>query len=480
VTGAPPDAPLLDPLYRDTLVDGLLQPVTDVTQAALPLVQVTWRAVDALTFPLCISTEHPETGALSNISLARGNVVPCDHGRTVVEVLETLPSASGGRPGLVELALPQSPLTFQAEPDGATDAVERLRQDRHALDASPRAVEPAVQLTMVFPAAEVEIWTPVPDLLADHAFDRHFVVDVDLDGSATLRFGDDEYGRRPEGVEGITARYRIGNGLAGNLGYGALVHIVIPNDPTALALWPDVREVRQPLPTMGGVDAESIEAVRQLAPRAFQAEQFRAVTEADYEAAAAKLPAVAAAKCVFRWTGSWHTVVVAIHPRYPADLITAAGGRTRLSDRLASAVLQHLTRYKLAGYDLDVRAAQYVPLEIDVQICVAPGHFRGDVLEAVYRVLSNRLFPDGSTGFFHPSRLTFGQAVYLSQIYATVEWVPGVESAVVIRFKRYWALPNQELEHGVLPLGDGEITRLDNDPNFAENGVLRLTALGGL
>ena len=111
---------------------------------------------------------------------------------------------------------------------------------------------------------------------------------------------------------------------------------------------------------------------------------------------------------------------------------------------------------------------------------MAPGHFRGDVLEAVYRVLSNRLFPDGSTGFFHPSRLTFGQAVYLSQIYATVEWVPGVESAVVIRFKRYWALPNQELEHGVLPLGDGEIARLDNDPNFAENGVLRLTALGGL
>ena len=116
-------------------------------------------------------------------------------------------------------------------------------------DADKKGDKPAVQLTMVFPAAEVEIWTPVPDLLADHAFDRHFVVDVDLDGSATLRFGDDEYGRRPEGVEGITARYRIGNGLAGNLGYGALVHIVIPNDPTALALWPDVREVRQPLPT---------------------------------------------------------------------------------------------------------------------------------------------------------------------------------------------------------------------------------------
>jgi hypothetical protein len=470
------DPPLVDPLYRDTLLDGALQPVTDVTQAPLPLVQVTWREEDALSFALCLSTEHPETGLITNVSIARGNVVPCDHGRTIEESLP-LPRASGGRPGLLEVPLSQAPLTFQPGPTGPTGTVDRLRQERHALAASPRQVEPAVQLTIQFPPAEVEAWTPVPDLFEDRAFDRHFVVDVGNDGTATLRFGDDEYGRRPEGVEHITARYRVGNGRAGNLGSDALVHIVSPDD---LTHWPDVATVRQPRPTAGGVDAENIEEVRQLAPRAFQAEQFRAVTEADYEAAALTLPAVAAAKCTFRWTGSWHTVFVAIHPRKPSDLITQAGGRTRLRDELAHQVQQQLTRYKLAGYDLEIRTAQYVPLEIDMQICVARGHFRGDVLEAVYRALSNRQFPDGSTGFFHPSRFTFGQAVYLSQLYAAAERVAGVELAVVTVFKRYWALPNDELANGVIPLGDGEIARLDNDPNFAENGVLRLTALGGL
>jgi hypothetical protein len=41
-------------------------------------------------------------------------------------------------------------------------------------------------------------------------------------------------------------------------------------------------------------------------------------------------------------------------------------------------------------------------------------------------------------------------------------------------------MANDELEHGVIPMGPWEIPRLDNDPNFMENGVLRLTAVGGL
>ena len=133
-----------------------------------------------------------------------------------------------------------------------------------------------------------------------------------------------------------------------------------------------------------------------------------------------------------------------------------------------------------AGYDLELRTAQYVPLEISVQLCIAPGHFRGDVLEAVSRALSNRRAADGTVGFFHPSRFTFGQPVYLSQLYAAVEAVEGVDSALVLVFKRYWLLPSQELEQGVIPMGPWEIPRLDNDRNFPENGVLRLTAIGGM
>jgi predicted phage baseplate assembly protein len=330
---------------------------------------------------------------------------------------------------------------------------------------------------MNFPPNELEPWIPVPDLLESHPFDRQFVVETENDGSATLRFGDDEYGRLPADVLDITGRYRVGNGSAGNIGSGSLAHIV---SPVVLGSWPTVQKVRQPLPAYGGTEAESIEEVRQLAPRAFQAEQFRAVTESDYERAVLKLASVVAANCTFRWTGSWLTVFVAIHTRNPADLITETGGRTRLSESLERKARAQLMRYKLAGYDLEVRTAQYVPLEISVEICVARGYFRGDVLEGVSRALSNRQYADGTTGFFHPSRFAFGQGIYVSQLYDVVEKVEGVDSAVVKVFKRYWMIANNELENGLIPIGPLEIARLDNDPNFMENGVLRLTALGGL
>jgi predicted phage baseplate assembly protein len=368
------------------------------------------------------------------------------------------------------------PLTFQAMPaEPRYDDLGHLTSPRFDLTAVASDAQPAVSLLVHHPAGDPQLWLPEPDLLESHALDHQFVAEVDNDGIALLRFGDDQYGQSPVTATAVTAIYRIGNGRAGNLGSGALAHLALPASWTAT-----VAALRHPVPAVDGIDPQTIEEVRQLAPRAFQAEQLRAVTEADYEKAALKLPSVAAAKCTFRWTGSWHTVFVAVHPSDPADLVTAPGGRTTLSPALAAAVRAQLLRYKLAGYDLEVLTAQYVPLEIDLQLCVARGYFRGDVLTGVRRALSSRRNPDGTTGFFYPPRLTFGEDIYLSRIYAAVEHVPGVESAEVTVLKRFWTVAGDELATGVLPLADSEIARLDNDPNFAENGVLRLTALGGL
>ena len=465
-----------DPAYRDLLTsDGGLQRFR-TGDTPLPLLRVTWRRADALRFPLCLSARIPGRDPLFNLSVARGNIVLADHGRTVEEAFE--PARPVPADNIFRFRLRNGPLTMQCQPDKVDYdlTTARLVTPRTDLSCGVRQAQPAVALLIDFPASPHQLWKPVPDLLASPEAARHFTAEVENDGRPTLRFGDDEYGRRPVGADRFTAVYRVGNGREGNVGAEALAHVV---QPAVAPLWPLIRRIRNPLPAQDGTDAETIEEVRQFAPAEFRAEQFRAVVETDYTAAAGKLPEVAGAVATFRWTGSWYTVFVGVDPRDPEDLITEPGGRTRLAPGLARLVRNFLTRYKLAGYDLEIRSAEYVPLEIAFELCVGQGYFRGDVVEAVRQALSNRVNADGSRGFFHPDRFTFGQGVYLSEMYAAIEAVPGVESAFITLFRRFGKTDNGELAAGVLPVGPWEIARLDNDPAFQENGVLRITAGGG-
>jgi hypothetical protein len=486
-----------DPAYRDVLVGGVLTPRSAPGQATLPLQRIAWREADALGFALCLSAVTPEAGRIDPVSLALGNVAPADHGRTVVRQIVFDPSqdseGAADTPASGRWRLPwveDAPLTHQPMPAELEYAPDnRLLYGRHDLERDAREAMPAIVLMLDFPGGQRERWEPMPNLLDSVPEDQHFVAEVDDAADVWLRFGDDQYGRRPLGVTAVEARYRVGNGPAGNIGAGALVQVVEPtaaelvdpaNPGAGPAVFASVARVDQPLPARLGTDPETVEEVRQLAPEAFRAVQFRAVTEDDWREAALRHPGVAAAKARFRWTGSWHTVFVAVHPVDPANLVRTAGGGSELTDVFAADVGAHLRRFKLAGYDLAVKPAQYVPIELDVRICVARGYFRGDVLEGVARALSNRAYADGTRGFFHPLAFSFGQPVYLSQVYAAIAAVAGVDSANVTVFKRYWDVAGDEFDRGVIALGDMEIARLDNDPNFPEFGVLRLSAVGGL
>jgi len=420
-----------------------------------------------LRFPLCLATRLPDGELARDGSVARGNLVLADHGLTTDEPLPV------GAP----LHLPRGPLTQHCAPDALAydPATGRPRTARYALAGAASAARPAVALRVSTPSGD-ELWTPVPDLLDSPPFGTHFVAEVDDDGRALLRFGDGEYGRALPAEAAVEAVYRVGNGRAGNVGAEALAHVALPADSQAVGR---VIGVRNPLPAQDGEDPETIEAAREWAPQAFRAEQLRAVTEADYVAAAQRLPEVAGAAARFRWTGSWYSVCVAIDPRDPTDLIPDATGRLQLAARLEARVRAHLTRYRLAGYDLEIRAPTFVPLEIDLEVCVASGYFHAEVAHTVADALSNRVLPSGQRGFFHPDRFTFGQSVYLSQLYAAVERVEGVDSAVVRRLRRLGQPDNGELARGVLPIGPWEIALLANDPNFLEQGVLRIVALGG-
>jgi hypothetical protein len=154
-------------------------------------------------------------------------------------------------------------------------------------------------------------------------------------------------------------------------------------------------------------------------------------------------------------------------------------GGSAVDDPFKQRLRDHLEPFRMAGYDLEVNGPQPVALDLQLRICVKPDYFRGHVLAALFARLGTRVLPDGQRGFFHPDNWTFGQPVYLSRIYAAASAVEGVDSVIVERFQRLGRPAGTEIAEGVLPIGRLEIARLDNDPNFAENGRLAIVLGGG-
>lgn len=468
VTGLPADA---DPAHRQVVRLTDVQSATDPLTGGppIPLTLVTWAREDRLTFPLCLSVRLPDSSVVNGVSVARGNLVIADHGQTVSEWFPGDP-ADPSVPGIIvgprafRYRLQQAPLSWRIPYDKSAALAITVAS---LLVTDPHVAKPQVtQLDVHTDTQVLPNWHPLLDLLSSHPLDRVFAVETENDGSALLRFGDGQYGLDPPSGSHIFAQYRVGVGTPGNAGADCLVHVI---NPGTVLNFPSLDAVRNPLPAWGGTEPESLDQVKLLAPAAFRASQHRAVTEEDYAYAAELQPEVAQAVATFRWTGSWYTVFITVDPF----------GRNDLPQDLRDRVRDWVTSYTQAGYDLEINAPVYLPLDIAIDICVAPYHFRGDVEQAVLLALDNKTHVDGTAGFFHPDHFSFGQPLYLSRLYAAVMAVEGVESASVTRFQRFGKVAQHELEQGYIAMNRLEIARLDNDPNFPENGVLALHMGGG-
>jgi len=480
----------LDPTHRQVVrLSSVSLQKDDLTQDAITA--IIWNPADALTFALCISGVTDDAhGAqyLSDISVARGNVILIDHGQTLppetlpivpAPTLFALPDCSGDRcdptsptpipvryrPTLAQVPLTQAGTVLTAAAPG--ELPQRMPFDP---TAPARA---ALQWTLDDVRAQISLLdttSPVPEgwsaqrtLLESSAEATDFVVEIDDSGAGVLRFGDDEHGQRPADGAQFQATYRIGNGSAGNVGAETIVHIVAAQADLA-----NIASLRNPFGASGGIDPESAASVRRNAPQAFRTQE-RAVTPADYAAVTERYAGVQRAAATLRWTGSWYTPFITVDAESGVD---PAGLKQQL--------LPFVDRYRMAGHDLEFKDPAFVSLLIELHVCVADDYFRSDVAAALLDTFSNRLLPDGRKGFFHPDNFTFGQTVYLSPIYAAAHAVPGVASVSVTTFARQNDPDDPApLLAGFLTLGATEIARCDNDPNWPEHGVFTLDVRGG-
>ena len=453
VRGAPEGLPQdADPGHRQVVRLTRVER-TDDELLGVPVTRVVWDDEDALAFPLRVSARWGDED-FDDVSLAFGNIVLADHGRTVVHEA-TMQTRAGRR--AARLALPEGPVSRRAPAPSNVPAHRLLDVDLHAATA-----EVTVSAATAGELA-ADVWEPAPDLLSSGPFDRRMVVETAADGRASVRFASGGLGLAPADGAALRARYRVGAGTNGNIGADALAHVVRP------LIGPAIMRVRNPLPAWGGADPEPAERVRQLAPVAFRLEQRRAVTAADYARAAELHPGVDRAVARFLWTGSWLTVFLAIDPH----------GREDVPPAMEEAIRAWVERFAQTGYDLEIEGPVFVPLEIEAEVCAGRDHFRGDIEQALMEALGTGTLPGGRHGFFHPDRFTFGQPLRISELYAAMQAVPGVASVVITRFRRLGRPPAGELAAGILATGPLEILRLQNDPSFPERGTLRLRMGGG-
>jgi hypothetical protein len=416
----------------------------------VPVTEITWRVEDALTFPVCVSA-RTGTQAFGDLSLARGNIVLADHGRTFKDQAlepESVPFNGKYRPRLNQSGITQH-VPYDQTTAVKSPALVALQQD-------PRLSLPDIKLR-----GGGEAWLPQRDLLGSDRFSSEFVVEVENNGIATLRFGDDIHGRAPAGGVRLAATYRTGNGSAGNIGADSLYHIVSADSRLSA--------VRNPLPAQGGTDPEQSEQVRMYAPQAFRTQE-RAVTAEDYALMTQRHPDVQKAVATLRWTGSWKTVFITVDRK---------GGRP-VSPEFEDELRVFLERYRLAGHDLEIDAPRFIPLDIALTVCLKSGYTRAAVKQALLETFSNAALPGGRNGFFHPDNITFGQTIYLSQLIAAAMGVTGVDWVDTTRFQRWGQAAHGELDDGFVELGRLEIARLDNDPNLPENGRIEFIMEGGL
>lgn len=382
----------------------------------------------------------------------RGNMVLATHGETVGPEKFKAPAPTNQR---LRIKLSSAPLAH----------IDPSTQQLVPQSAAPTGSS-TLQLTV-----DGAPWQQRFTLLDGGPDATSYRVEIDDEGEATIVFGQggtdtpgEQFGLRPPENADIEAVYRVGGGSKGNVAADTLI---LPH-PSEFDPLDWFVSVTNPIAATGGRDLESRDHARRVGPPTFH-KPLVAVTVADYQNAAQAFAEpngvhpIQRAKAAFRWTGSWLTVTLGVDP---------LGGEA-LTPQLRADLLNYLDGRRLAGYDLEVTGATYVPVDLIVNFCVKAGFRPIDVQQSIERALRT---------FFDPDNFSFGDSIYVSRLLAAIMTAPGVESARITRLARlHSAHPETEtqinLAKGFFGVGPNDIVRLDNDRNFPENGVWAVQTL---
>ena len=251
-------------------------------------------------------------------------------------------------------------------------------------------------------------WSEVPTLFGRDPADQVFTTRLADDGTVTVGFGDGVTGARlPSGRANVVADYRQGSGLPGRVAARSL--------RTPLDLPVGLRSVTNPMAATGGADPESLEQARENAPTTVRT-FGRVVSLRDFEDLVRSSGEVAKALATWVWNGETRVVHLTIAAQKGLAFSAADLARIHAS----------LNTGRDPNHILFLDNYVEVPIVITATVRVKPNRVASIVAAAARSALLESLSFD---------QLRFGQTIDLSEAYATLQNVDGVESVDVDRFQ---------------------------------------------
>ncbi|MFJ1877757.1 putative baseplate assembly protein [Streptomyces sp. KS_5] len=311
-----------------------------------------------------------------------GNVVRATHGETKEE-----PACGSGDASRPHLSIPLAahPLTYVTAPDADGGEAELvIRVDESA-------------------------WHETDEIARAGPAERAYALHTDATGATTVTFGDGSHGARPPtGSANIAARYRVGLGRGGNLRAGQVSQL--RTKPLGISA------VTNPLPTGGGTDADTDEALRARAPLPTLAVE-RLVALRDYADFTLSRAGVGKAAATRLTVGGREIVHVTVAGVEDAALPPDSG--------LITSLLTAFRRYGDPGVTAAVEPRTRWNLVVDARIGIA-GDQSPALVEPRLRDRLGRVFGFGVR--------ELGRSVYAAEAVAALQTVPGVVFVDLRRF----------------------------------------------
>lgn len=304
-------------------------------------------------------------------------------------------------------------------------------------------------------------WTEVESLAESGPDDPHYVVEIDDEGKMSIGFGDGRHGvKLPTGRNNVKARYRVGLGASANVGAGSLSVMAEPLQ------W--LESTRNPLPAAGGADPETAEEIRRIAPITVRTLE-RAVSLSDYADLARAYAGIAKARADWDWEEGRRVVVLTV---------ASVGGKPLTPD-LKDALRGYVNVRRAPQHRLRIRDHTPVPVRLRLAVHVPPQFLRMETKVRVQRALGSAFTEAGERGYFHFERRDLGQPLYLSDVYATVENVRGVDYVVAEVFRPESATADAPAVMDRIRLRPDELAT-GGHPSDAAIGILNVQATGGI